>query len=65
MNNKITWDEIYLDFKRHYPRLSKKALRFKPHDYLMIKIWFDEEPSVMTFDYATKRCVIAPEDGRV
>ena len=65
MNKKITWGVIYDDFKDHYPRLSKKAVDYRPHDYLTIKIWFDEEPLAMTYDYMTKRCVIVPEDWQV
>lgn len=58
MASKVTWDTIYRDFKSKYPRLSKEAIYFKPHDYLTIKIWFKVKPEIMTYDYMTKQCII-------
>lgn len=54
MNGKITWSEIYSDFRRRHPNLSKGVLDYRPHDYLTIKIIF-RDGSEMVYDYDSKR----------
>lgn len=50
MNNKITWNKIYTDFKQRHPRLCKEVTHWCPHDYLMIELWF-KDGSRATYDY--------------
>lgn len=56
MASKVTWDDIYKDFKTRCPRLAKETRYFKPCDYLTIKIWLKCEPEIIVYDYLTKRC---------
>ena len=52
-HKKITWDVIYDDFKKEYPKLKTKALGFKPYDYATILIFFLDQVR-MTYNYDTK-----------
>ena len=52
-HKKITWDVIYDDFKKEYPKLKTKALGFKPYDYATILIFFLDRVR-MTYNYDTK-----------
>ena len=53
MSDKVTWEMIYKDFKVLHPRLSKKALGFKPHSFATILIMFPDRVR-MTYNYDTK-----------
>lgn len=54
LSQKITFEDVYLNFKQVYPRLSKRAASYKPYGYLSILICF-VDGSNMIFDYAQKR----------
>lgn len=55
MGKKITWGEIYRDFRSRFPRLKDQVLDYRPHDYLTIKIWCKDD-LVVTYNYMTKSC---------
>lgn len=42
MSGKITWYDIYKDFKNTYSVLGKEAIQYRPHNFLTIKIWFKD-----------------------
>lgn len=42
MSDKITWKDIYKDFKNAYPKFNKQVVQYRPHDFLTIKIWFKD-----------------------
>lgn len=50
MNEKITWDKVYRDFKSRHPRLSKDVCHYSPYGYLQISIEFTDG-SKMIYDY--------------
>ena len=54
MREKITWDDIYKDFKIRLPNLSKIATYWKPRGYLSITVHF-EDGSKMAYDYLYKK----------
>ena len=54
MREKITWHDIYKDFKIRLPNLSKRATYLKPRLYLSITVYL-EEGSQMAYDYLYKK----------
>jgi hypothetical protein len=52
MTSKITWADVYKDFRSRYPRLKKKAVHYRPHNYLTILLIFDDGKK-MLYDYMT------------
>ena len=55
MGKKITWDQIYKDFKSRYRNLRKEVIGFRPHDYLAIVLYLKSGRKV-TYSYETKDC---------
>lgn len=49
---KVTWSDIFDDFKIRHPNLKSKAIHYQPHDYLTIVIWFSDGMK-MEYDYFT------------
>ncbi|RZS94190.1 hypothetical protein [Cuneatibacter caecimuris] len=54
MSKKITWYEIYQDFQRRFPRLSKDAARYQPNGYLSILVYF-RDGTQLIYDYMEQR----------
>lgn len=50
---KVTWDDIYKDFRSRHPRYAKKCLGFKPHDYATILLMFPNRERA-TYNYDTQ-----------
>ncbi len=50
MSKKITWLDIYRDFKKHFPTLSKDAVHYQANGYLSILVYFGDG-SRMVYDY--------------
>ena len=53
MSKKVTWHDLYKEFKLKFPRKSTEAIYFKPYDHMVIEIWF-ENGSISTYDGLTK-----------
>lgn len=53
MANKLTWTDVYNDFKKRHPKLSKKVLRFEPYDFATILLIFPDRVR-MSYNYDTK-----------
>lgn len=51
---KVTWNDIYKDFKATHLKLSKKCLRFEAYDYATILLIFPDRVR-MTYNYDTKK----------
>jgi len=51
---KITWAEIYKEFRQSFPNYAKKAAHFEPKGFLEILI-FMTDGTKMTYDYFYKR----------
>lgn len=62
MRGKITWNDIYKDFKIRLPNLSKRATYWKPRGYLSITVYF-EDGSQMAYDYLYKKAsfIVMPQ----
>lgn len=54
MSKKITWLEIYQDFQRRFPRLSKDVARYQPNGYLSILVFF-RDGTKLVYDYMEQR----------
>lgn len=54
MREKITWQDIYKDFRIRLPNLSKRAAYWKPRGYLSITVYF-EDGSEIAYDYLCKK----------
>lgn len=51
---KVTFTDIYKDFKARLPNLSKRATYWRPNGYLSIWVVF-EDGSQMVYDYLYKK----------
>ncbi len=54
MGKKITWLEIYQDFQRRFPTLSKNAVQYRANGYMSILVYF-ADGSQMVYDYMAQR----------
>ena len=57
MSNKVTWKDIYQDFKSRYPNLSKHVIGYEPYNYATIKLWLDDG-NKMIYDQELKRATL-------
>lgn len=53
-HGKLKWEDVYADYKKHFPKSSKKALGFSPYDYATILIYLPERVRA-TYNYDTKK----------
>ena len=60
MRNKVTWKDIYKDFKNTYSKLGKEALEYRPHDFLTIKICF-KDGRIGLYNFMTKELKFTKE----
>ena len=51
---KVTFTDIYKDFKARLPNLSKRVLYWRPNGYLSIQVFF-QDGSQMIYDYFYKK----------
>lgn len=54
LNEKVTYEDIYKDFKRRHPHLSLDAVWWEPADILRIDI-FMKDGSTIRYDYTDHR----------
>lgn len=54
---KVTWKDIFENFKSVYPRLSKEAQDYRPYNYMSIVIYL-EDGSRVVYDDLMKRARI-------
>lgn len=54
MSKKITWFEIYQDFQRRFPRLSKNAAYYQPNGFLSILVYFVDGTKII-YNYMEQR----------
>lgn len=57
-SEKVTFADVYEDFKARLPNLSKGAAYWKPNGYLSIRIFF-WDGSQMIYDYLYKKGIFA------
>ena len=59
---KLTWEDVYRDFKSRHPKLGKTALGFEPYSYATILIMFPDRVR-RTYDYDTKKLIIVKKEN--
>ena len=52
---KLSWDEVYKEFRRTHPKLKNYIIDWRPFDYATIMLYF-KDGSRMTYDCTTKEC---------
>lgn len=40
--SKITWNDIYEEFRKKFPQMSKTAIRYAPYGYMSILVYFSD-----------------------
>lgn len=54
MSERITWANIYTEFRKTYPNLRKHALHWRPYDVGQIILYLDDG-FTMVYDYDLKK----------
>lgn len=54
LRREIRWIDIYTDFKKTYPKLSKDVIRYEPQGYLVIAVHFRDATKIL-YDYTNRR----------
>lgn len=60
---KITFDDIYSDFRRRHPNLRKEVIHWKPYDYLKIKVYLFDG-MILVHDYWTHVATVCKENWK-
>lgn len=47
---KVTWEDVYKDFRRRFPRLRREAVHWHPHDVGTILLYFGKGVKA-TYEY--------------
>jgi len=55
MSKKVTWHDIYSEFRASHPKLRNEITGWQPQGYLSIVLTC-KDGRKMTYDYLTKRC---------
>lgn len=53
-SGKVTWSDVYNDFKQRYPSMARVAPDFHPYNYATIKLYFVDGRR-MLYNYDTKK----------
>ena len=60
MGDKITWKELYSEFRKTYPTLSKLAVWYRPQDWMTILIYFSDGTKIK-YDGFEKKAAFVEE----
>lgn len=52
---KVTWGDIYKQFRATHPRLKNEVMDYRPYDFMTIILWF-KDGSKMTYNGMTEEC---------
>lgn len=55
---KVSWQDVYDNFKSVYPKLSKMSVRFMPYDYMTIAVYLSDGTK-MIYDDLKKQARMA------
>lgn len=55
MSKKVTWEDMFKDFKRRHPNLGKRIVDWRPCGYATIKLYIDD--GLLAKYYYDERCV--------
>lgn len=53
MSEKVTWDDVYKNFRLRHPNLRNDVVGFRPYEYSTILVYLSDGRK-MTYNYDTK-----------
>ena len=59
IKRKVTWKDIFNNFKSIYPRLSKEAQDYRPYNYMSIVVHLEDGTKVIYDDVAKRAKMLA------
>lgn len=59
VKRKVTWKDIFNNFKSVYPRLSKEAWDYCPYNYMSIVVHLEDGTKVIYDDVAKRAKMLA------
>ena len=59
VKHKVTWKDIFNNFKAVYPRLSKNAQDYRPYNYMSIVVYLADDTKMIYDDMAKRAKMIA------
>ena len=59
VKRKVTWKDIFNNFKSVYPRLSKEAQGYRPYNYMSIVVYLADGTKVVYDDMAKRAKMLA------
>lgn len=59
VKHKVTWKEIFDNFKAVYPNLSKNVRDFRPYNYMSIIVYLTDGTRMVYDDMAKRAKMIA------
>ena len=62
VKRKVTWKDIFNNFKSVYPRLSKAAQDYRPYNYMSIVVYLADGTKVVYDDMAKRAKMLADKD---
>lgn len=48
---RVSWNDLYENFKRLYPRLGRESVRFQPADYMTIVVYCSDGTKILYDDF--------------
>ena len=60
---KVTFDNIYADFRRRHPNLKKEVIHWKPYNYLKIKVYLFDG-MILIYDYWNHIATVCKENWK-
>ena len=62
VKRKVTWKDIFNNFKSVYPRLSKEAQDYRPYNYMSIVVYLADGTKVVYDDMAKRAKMLAAQE---
>ena len=59
VKRKVTWKDIFNNFKSVYPRLSKEAQDYRPYNYMSIVVYLEDGTKVIYDDMVKRAKMLA------
>lgn len=59
VKHKVTWKDIFNNFKSVYPRLSKEVRDYRPYNYMSIVVHLEDGTKVIYDDVAKRAKMLA------
>lgn len=51
---KVTWNDVYKDFRKRHPKMRKHTVGFQPYDFAEVVVYIDDGRKLI-YNYDTKR----------